>query len=133
LRESIHPLVYSMAKKAKGRVVARFKTTVRKQKHFLKEWRLYRGMTLERAAELAGMTAGNISAMERGDQGFTEHGLAALAQAYEALPGWLIDYDPRELHGFFETVRMAKGEDRGKIFNLANEIAKTILGTGTDG
>lgn len=117
-----------MAKNAKRRVVPRFKTAVRKQKHFIKEWRNYRGYTLERAAELSGMTPGNISAMERGAQGFTEAGLAALAHAYQAMPGWLVDYDPHELHGFFETVREAKGEDRARIFELANQIAKTLIG-----
>ena len=36
------------------------------------------------------MTAGNISAMERGAQGYTQAGLEALAGVYECDPGQLI-------------------------------------------
>jgi transcriptional regulator with XRE-family HTH domain len=61
---------------------------------FIKEWRKHRGMTLENAAERAGMTAGNISAMERGTQGFTQAGLEALAGAYQCDPGHLLSIDP---------------------------------------
>lgn len=42
-------------------VVPRFKPQ-RRPNHF-KAWRKFRGYTLERAAELAGMSIGNISAM----------------------------------------------------------------------
>lgn len=63
-----------MAKKtAPKRVVPRFKTRTRRPT-FFKEWRKKRGMTLEQAAEEAGMTAGNLSAMERGAQGYTQDG-----------------------------------------------------------
>ncbi len=81
-------------------------------------------MTLERAAELSGMTAGNISAMERGMQGFTEAGLYALANAYKVPPGWLLDLDPESLDSFLPTWDAASPADRQKIV----EIAKTITG-----
>jgi hypothetical protein len=44
---------------------------------YFREWRKYRGHTLEVAAELSGMSVGNISAMERG------------AQSAELHSGWL--------------------------------------------
>lgn len=61
---------------------------------YFKQWRKYRKMTLEEAGEAAGMTAGNISAMERAAQGYTQDGLEALAKAYDCLPGQLLMVDP---------------------------------------
>lgn len=61
---------------------------------YFRQWRKYRKMTLEEAGEAAEMTAGNISAMERGAQGYTQAGLEALAKAYDCLPGQLLMVDP---------------------------------------
>ena len=122
-------LNYSMAKKAAKRVVPRFKTRVRRKTHF-KAWRKKRGMTLERAAEIAGMTPGNLSAMERGTQGYTQDGLEALADTYGVPPGWLTDVDPDDLGDILPIWEHAKPSDRQKIV----DIARTITGrTGTGG
>jgi DNA-binding XRE family transcriptional regulator len=77
---------------AQAQVTPNFKTG--QQRNFFRQWRKYRKMTLEEAGEAAGMTAGNISAMERGAQGYTESGLQALAEAYGCLPGQLLMVDP---------------------------------------
>lgn len=120
-------LNYSMAKKMMKRVTPRFKERVRR-KTFFKEWRKKRGMTLELAAERAGMTPGNLSAMERGAQGYTQDGLEALADVYKVPPGWLLDVDPERLQDLLPTWDSAKPADRLKII----DIAKTIVGkTGT--
>lgn len=111
-----------MAKK----VVPRFKPARRPT--YFRAWRKYRGYTLEQAAELSGMSIGNISAMERGAQGYTQDGLEALAEAYHATPGQLLTVDPEQsdIWSIWET---AKNGDRQKIV----EIAKTIVGkTGTN-
>ena len=67
---------------------------------FLKEWRKHRKLTLEAASQRAGMTAGNLSAMERGTQGYTQAGLEALSQVYECEPGQLLSTHPN-LHDHF--------------------------------
>lgn len=87
-------------------------------------------MTLEQAAEMAGMTPGNLSAMERGTQGFTQDGLEALAEVYRANPGWLLDIDPKRQEDIFSVWEAAKPGDRQKII----DISKMLIGkTGTDG
>lgn len=103
------------------RVVPRFKP--QRRRTFFKAWRKYRGYTLEQAAELAGMSIGNISAMERGAQGYTQDGLEALAEAYNATPAQLLTVDPEnsDIWSIWET---AKVGDREKIV----AIAKTIIG-----
>jgi transcriptional regulator with XRE-family HTH domain len=94
---------------------------------FFRQWRKYRELTLEEAAELSGMTPGNISAMERGAQGYTQDGLEKLAKAYDCEPGQLLMVDPltSDIWSIWEN---AKVGDRQKIV----EISKTIVGkTGT--
>lgn len=111
------------------RVTPRFKERVRRPT-FFKQWRKKRGMTLEVAAEKAGMTPGNLSAMERGAQGYTQDGLESLADVYGVPPGWLTDADPNKLEGILPVWESAKPADRLKII----DIAKTIIGkTGTGG
>ena len=103
------------------RVVPRFKTRVRRQT-FFKEWRKHRGLTLEQAAERADMTAGNLSAMERGAQGYTQAGLEALADAYACDPGQLLTVDPTQGDAIWSLWERAKPGDRQKIVDIANTI-----------
>jgi transcriptional regulator with XRE-family HTH domain len=91
---------------------------------FFREWRKYRGLTLEAAAERADMTAGNLSAMERGAQGYTQAGLEALAEAYKCDPGQLLTVDPSKGDAIWTVWERAKPADRLKIV----DIAKTIIG-----
>lgn len=96
---------------------------------FFREWRKYRELTLEVAAERAGMTAGNLSAMERGAQGYTQAGLEALAEVYRCDPGQLLTVDPTKDDAIWSIWEMAKPGDRQKIV----QIAKTVIGkTGTN-
>jgi transcriptional regulator with XRE-family HTH domain len=107
------------------RVIPRFKRPRRRT--FFRQWRKFRGYTLEQAAELTGMSIGNISAMERGAQGYTQDGLEALAEAYNCTPGQLLTVDPQS-SDIWSIWERAKEGDQRKIV----EIAKTIVGlTGT--
>ena len=63
---------------------------------YFRHWRKHRQMTLEIAAALAGMTAGNLSALERGAQGYTQRALEALATAYDTDPASLLSVAPTE-------------------------------------
>jgi transcriptional regulator with XRE-family HTH domain len=120
-------LSYGMTKRPVKRVVPRFKTRVRRPT-FFRQWRKKRNLTLEEAAEKAGMTPGNLSAMERGAQGYTQDGLEALAEAYGVPPGWLTDADPDKLDNLLPIWESAKPSERQKIV----EVARTITGkTGT--
>jgi transcriptional regulator with XRE-family HTH domain len=87
-------------------------------------------MTLEEVAAASGMTAGNISAMERGEQGYTPAGLQALAEVYQTSPGWLLEVNPLDDgEGLMSIIGRANDSQRKMIA----EIAQTIVGkTGTD-
>lgn len=116
-------LNYGMTKRPTKRPGPAFKRRARR-KHFFKAWRKYRKMTLEYAAEKAGMSAGNISAMERGAQGYTQDGLESLADVYGVPSGWLIDLDPFSASDIISIWERAKPSDRKKIV----DIAETIVG-----
>ena len=77
------------------------------------------------------MTAGNISAMERGEQGYTPAGLQALAEVYQTSPGWLLEVNPLDdSNGIFPIWDKATDAQRRMIV----ELAKTVVGkTGTQG
>src|SRR5262245_58290340 len=47
-----------------------------RRRHYIREWRKFRGLTLEQVAQRAGMSAGNLSQLERGAQGYSAEGLA---------------------------------------------------------
>ena len=120
---------YSMAKRITPpppKVITRFKTVIRPSRQFFREWRKHRGMTLEKAAEKAGMTAGNLSAMERGVQGYTTPGLQSLADVYETSPGWLLDVNPldRESPSLLSIWDKATDSQRKMIV----ELARTVVG-----
>lgn len=121
----MEPVIYGMAK----RVVPRFKNKV-KLRTFFKEWRKYRDMTLEEAAERSGMSVGNISAMERSAQHYTQSGLEALAGAYDCEPAHLLMVDPTKDDAIWSIWETAKPGERTMIVN----IAKQVVGkTGTGG
>jgi len=133
-------LNYSMTRKTtplpkkptskKSTVTTRFKTVIRPPQQFFRQWRKYRDdMTLEQAASAAGMTAGNLSAMERGEQGYTPAGLQALADVYKTSPGWLLEVNPlEEGDGLMSMLGKANDTERKMIA----DIAKSIIGkTGT--
>lgn len=96
-------------------------------KTFLREWRLYRGLTLERLADRVGMTAGNLSQLERGNQGYTQETLEALAHALQTDVGSLLMRNPTDSEALWSIWDQAKPGERQMLV----DIAKTVLKTGT--
>jgi transcriptional regulator with XRE-family HTH domain len=110
-----------------------------RRRTFFKEWRKHRNMTLEVAAERAGMTAGNLSQLERGTQGYSQTGLEALAEAYDCDPGQLISQSPvsdapqadlpltrRLLPTFIRQWRKHRGQTLAEVADLVNVSHATI-------
>ena len=97
-----------------------------RDRQFFRQWRKYRGLTLEQVEEKTGMTAGNISAMERGAQGYSPAGLQALADVYETSPGWLLEVNPleRDSPNLLSIWDNATDPQRKMIV----ELARTVVG-----
>lgn len=67
-----------------------------KPRHFIRQWRKHRGLTQEQLAEIVGVTHGAISQLERGETGYTQPMLEALAAAMHCEPADLIMRDPSQ-------------------------------------
>lgn len=63
-------------------------------RHYVKEWRKYRGLTQERLAERTPYTPGAISQLETGRTQYTQSMLEALAVALDCKAGDLISRNP---------------------------------------
>ena len=77
-------------------MATRYEFTGKKTRHFLKEWREARGLTLVDMSKAIGMSEGNLSRVERGLYPYSEHLIQAYAETLRCSPGALISYDPSE-------------------------------------
>ena len=67
--------------------------------YFFREWREYRGLTIEQLAEKAGLSNATISNMERGVAGFRRPALEKIADALDCEPGELLLVNPNPKPG----------------------------------
>lgn len=65
-----------------------------RQPHYLRQWRKHRNLTLARVEELSGVTASQISRMEREQSDYSRNSLEALAKVYDCKIGDLLSIDP---------------------------------------
>lgn len=95
------------------------------KQNFVKQWRLFRKMTVEGLAEAADMSQGNLSAIENLRQGYSDESLAALAHALKTTTGALLNVDPSNsaTGDFWHMWGQANEDQRTQLA----EIAKTII------
>lgn len=96
--------------------------TNRRLRHFVKEWRKFRGYSQERLAEITGVTHGAISQLETGRIGYTQAMLEVLAEALMCEPGDLVMRRPGD-DAIWSIWEQAKSNERETI----TELAKTIV------
>jgi transcriptional regulator with XRE-family HTH domain len=100
------------------------------RKNFIRKWRKFRDrMSLERLADRVGTSHASLSRIERGKQDWNESLLYALADALQTDWVSLLIRDPTDPEGIWTVWDHAKPTERRKIV----QMAKVILGTGTDG
>lgn len=122
-REPSYAPILRMAQK--GRVGTRPRQQFRRT--FIRQWREHQGLTLERLADRVGMTAGNLSQLERGNQGYTQNTLERLAEALQTDAASLLTRDPTDSEALWSIWDQAKPGERRMIV----DIAKTVIKTGT--
>lgn len=66
-------------------------------RHFLKEWREFRGLTQEELASRADTTKSVISLIEGHHRGLSQKWAAKFAPLLKTTPGALISYDPNKV------------------------------------
>jgi transcriptional regulator with XRE-family HTH domain len=90
----------------------------------IRQWRHYRGLTLEMVAERIGMTPGLVSLVERGLRGYTQETVEALASAMRTEPAALLTRDPTDPKAIWGIWDKAKPPQRKKILDMAIKIVK---------
>lgn len=96
-----------------------------KRPTFIREWRKHRLLTLERLAERIDVTAGALSQLERGDTGYTQPMLEALAEALSCEPADLIMRPPSAPNGIEAIWSRIAPSDRAKLMPMLEAYAKT--------
>src|SRR3954447_22860064 len=112
----VHTL--SMAK----RVVPRFKPQKQQRRHFIKEWRKFRGLTQEALAEKADMSPTNLSQLENNKQRYSAEGLERLAEALQCEPAQLLMVDPTKDDAMWSIWDRAKPSERQQIIAVAKAL-----------
>ena len=94
---------------------------------FVREWRQYRNLTLEQLAGRLDMSASHFSMLERGQRGYTQETLEAIADALQTDAGSLLMRNPQDNDAIWSIWEHAKQGERQMI----TDIARTIVKTGT--
>lgn len=94
---------------------------------FIRQWREHRGLTLEQLADRVEMTPSYLSMFERGQRGYTQNTLEALAEALQTDAASLLMRDPTDDDAVWSIWDKAKPAERRMIV----DIAKTVTKTGT--
>jgi len=100
-----------------------------RRRHFVREWRKFRGLTLERLADRLDTSAANLSRIEKGQQPYTQDMLEALADALATDPASLIMRDPSDKDAIWSLWDQAKPGQRKQI----EAVIEAIVKSGTDG
>ena len=96
---------------------------------FLKAWRRFRGYSQEQLAEMIGTTHVTVGRIERGEQPWNQHYLAAAAEALNCdIPDLLIR-DPLDPEGIWSVWDHAKPGQRQEIVAHAKVIINRRTGT----
>jgi transcriptional regulator with XRE-family HTH domain len=92
------------------------------QRTYIREWRKLRGLTLERLAERLDMTASHMSMLERGQRGYTQETLEAIAEALQTDPASLIIRNPKDGDAIWSIWEQAKPAERELIERVVRSI-----------
>ena len=90
---------------------------------FIRQWRHHRGLTLEKIADRLDMTPSHLSMLERGQRGYVQETLEAVASALQTDVASLLMRDPSDPDAIWSIWDQAKPAQRRQIM----EIAKTLI------
>ena len=94
---------------------------------FIRQWREFRGLTLEQLADRVGSTHATLSRLERGLHPYNQPLLERIAEALRTDPSSLLNRNPNNSDIIWPIWEQAGPDERRMIV----EIAKTITKTGS--
>ena len=96
-----------------------------KGRNYVRDWRLYRGLTQEQLAGQADYTPATISQLETGKQGYEEKTLIRLAEVLDCHPSDLIS-GPPEAGNLMAELRALPDATRTEIIDALNEMLSKL-------
>lgn len=101
-----------------------------KPRHFIRQWRKKRGLTLEQLAGRLDVATSSISQLETGKQGYSQPMLEAIADALQTEPASLLMRDPTHEDAIWSIEeRLKKVSDSRKLTEIL-AVVETMLKTG---
>jgi len=94
------------------------------QQTYIREWRKHRGLTLEKVADRLDMTPGHISMLERGQRGYTQETLEAVAAALQTDVASLLIRDPTDPEAIWTVWDQAKPAQRRQLLEIAKAFVR---------
>jgi transcriptional regulator with XRE-family HTH domain len=95
------------------------------QPHYIKEWRLHRGLTQEELADKLGMDKGYLSKIENGRRRYDQPFLEAAAKALECDVTDLLRRDPRDPEGIWAVWADLSEAERRQVIEIAKALKRT--------
>lgn len=95
-------------------------------RNYVKEWRIFRDMTVDELSEATGMSTGNISALENRRQGYSAEGLEKLSKALKTTPAALLGVNPMAdgADSFWLLWEKASPQDRETLRIMAGRLVQ---------
>lgn len=97
---------------------------VQRSRHFIKEWRKFRGLTVAQLADRLSTSNASISRIENGEQPYTQDFLDACADALSTDSASLIMRNPLESAGIWTIWEKALPAEREQIVSVAEALTK---------
>jgi transcriptional regulator with XRE-family HTH domain len=94
-------------------------------RHYIREWRKFRGLTQEQLAGRLGVVTSSVSQLETGKQGYSQPMLEAIAEALRCEPADLLNMNPLKEGEVIDLMRLLnKAENR----DMAIRVLKSMAG-----
>ncbi|KQZ31602.1 hypothetical protein ASD50_15165 [Mesorhizobium sp. Root552] len=100
------------------------KTDSQRRRHFIKEWRHHRGLTMDRLADRLDISKATLSRIESGKQPYTQDTLEALADALSCEPADLIMRDPTAPGAIWSLWERANPAQRQQIESVVRALVE---------
>lgn len=92
------------------------------QKHYIREWRRFRGLTQAQLGEEVGVSSLTIAKLESGVQPYTERYLLKMAYVFKCSPADLITRDPSQGESIWSLYEKMDEAQRKTAFDVIKAI-----------
>lgn len=89
---------------------------------YLRQWRKFRSLSLDKASEMIGMSRENLGRIEKGEVPYNQDVLEPLADAYECEVADLLMRDPLDSQAMWTIWSQAKPAERARIVDVAKVL-----------